>query len=301
MVVFILSFIGLSLFGAFVFVSYINTCSIVVGVESQLKFADVFFYVLIFIIPFVATCGCIFMIFYMIRHPDQHWTSYITYFVICLMVWLVIIPFMGKLGHNVQKENTVKPLSSGYFRYENNGLYYYTDNSTLFINSDKSFLRGSVNLDNKKLLGAVKVQINDPIIADSLKVHHFVCEVADTVLMYSITARKFALSGYVNYLVFFTMGAALIFLVLLAKVSVWPLLNVGLVLFHFALIVFVNIRLIFTGSLDKIQNYLIMKNVPFSEYDLFFPLLINLVFILLIVLLWIIGTVNNKKLRSVNK
>lgn len=298
-VVFGLSFLGLTLFGSLVFVSYINTCSIVVGVEPELKFADVFFYVLIFIIPFVVTCGCLFMVFYIIRHPNQPWTTYVTYFLICLLVWLVIIPCIGKLGHNVKKENTVKPLSSGYFRYEDNGLYYYTDNSTLYINSDKSFLRGSANLDNRKLLGAVKIRVNDPIIADSLKVHPFVCDVADTILMYGITARKFALSGYVKYLVFFTMGVALISLVLLAKVSAWPLLNVGLVLLNFGLIVFVNIRLVFTGALDHIQYFLKSKNFPLSENVLFFPIVINITFILLMILVCVIGAVVNKSHRSV--
>lgn len=288
-VIFLLSCIAIIIVGALGYTTFFSTSNMIVGTENTVNLGDLFLRGAIFVFPFAMVFSCLIMIFFMIRHPQNIGLSIAIYFIICLIVWILLIPLSVKIE---EKTNTIfvlpsdnVELSQGYFRNEDSGLFFYTDNSALYISS----------LVPKKQ--TVNDYIKDPLIAQNITVTPFLSFVYKLLIGIRNNLKNCVYGGFSDYCGFFSMGLALIMLFALRHASSWKLLNLCFVFFGFFVIIVVNQLVIYSNILENVQMYLISRGFSLAAYKNFFPFIINGLFFLILLTIEIINDIKQKRRR----
>lgn len=279
-IVFLVSCIALSVVGAATYVLYFDTSALIVGERVGFITFSLFLRGFFYSLPFCAVISCLFLIFYLIRHPAHPVISLIVYIIICSAVWLVIIPQSSKIKEKLdlvlEEDKVDNTLSSGYFRPSDKGVSFYLKDSVLFLNfqsrneSDTQFF-----IDKNPELRISEENIRDPLIKETIKlgtVVSFAFEVLSKVQMYSKEMQK---EGLMSYLAFLSMGLAFMSLIGLKRASSWRLLNMSLILTMFVLILILNIKIIFPGNYDFAKKLLEMEFLQKIEIKKILPFILN--------------------------
>lgn len=179
-----------------------------------------------------------FIIVYSIRYPQNGVARIITYTVLTVLSWLVIIPLCTSFASKFTPAEIFKSkdslLSTHYFRQENGTLYYYTSINNLLktvkgvsfkLNDISSTLDDSQVLDNAPMVKSDIQPFSDVLIYDTLSVSTFI-DVVLPALYYNTESALEALNGGVlSWFAFASWGLALYALIGLRRLFHWRLLN----------------------------------------------------------------------------
>lgn len=179
-----------------------------------------------------------FIVIYTIRYPQNGLARIITYTVLFLLAWLLIIPLCVHFFDQLAKVQIFEPknqlLTAHYFREDNGQLYYYssvdsatrTANGVAFKLDDiASSVDDSILLENAPLIQSDIQPFSDALVYDTLSTSRLI----DTFLPAIYNTRDAAISsvegGVLTWLAFSTWGLALYSLIGLRRLFQWRLLN----------------------------------------------------------------------------
>ena len=202
-------------------------------------------------IPLVCILIQILLILYVIRHPGCQILSLIIYAVFGLVSWIFIIPMDLKLISRYESDvvsSRIVASSTGIFRKESNGVYYYTrinEDGTadgLFI--DTTGYTGQegavVPLFDIPVKNESAFPYSDILIKNSLQPPLLVTYPL-SVYNALLTAAQYSASlGFLAWLAFASMGLALLTIYGTQFLSSWKLANVACVITSAFVILFIN-------------------------------------------------------------
>ncbi len=225
---------------------------LVAGIKLKFFNGDFFIRGLIVSFPLVVSLviGLIFL--YGVRHPKNHYLRLFTYIFLCSLTWLVLIPLSFDLGkkynETLAKKYEVPALSSGYFRKEAGGVFFFSrvgENQKadgVFI--DLTGITGEqgnvIRFTNSIIDEDFSGQFADTLIRDAIKLPFVIVaplELYSTVIGKAQTAWE---KGYIEWLVFLTFILSLCSVVSFQYISVWRLINALAILFAAGLICLIN-------------------------------------------------------------
>ncbi len=273
-VVFVISFLLVSFAGSIFYMAFYNTCFFVAGTATTINFADLFVRSLFLSMPVACAAACLFMIFYLIRHPKHNALAFVFYFVISICVWAFLLPVLVKEDAKIKVQfplpEKTSELSSGYFRKTDDEIVYYSKDYVLNLGLHQK----DENLEHD-VLPVEEEFVTEPLIRRSLKVTPFINFIIETFLKLKIIIASLISSGLSGYFAFLTAACAMIALISLKRASSWKLLNVAIILTFASIIILINVYFVFSDRMLEIQKYLVQKKIALAQYKLFFPVLIN--------------------------
>lgn len=283
------------IFGAITYALYFEAVALNSGTNSHLVFGDLFFRGLIVSMPYAIIIACLFMVFYLIKTGFSYFLAYLLYFLISLASWSVFLPFV----YNIQKQTQnlfpvpklERELSSGYFRNIDDGLYYYAENSVLFIDEQE---------DKNNSVYVNENDIVDPLIKPSLRISAFTKHMYNSFYKFYNLIKELITESLSSYFLVILLGFVFSLLIGFQFFTSWKLLNVFLVCFFFLTIIFFNVHIVFSDLLNPFQEYLIRKNFVFSQSKNFLPFVINGFLGLIFIVLGMIGLIRKKRRNSGN-
>lgn len=197
-------------------------------------------------LPFVLAINGIVLILYLIRRPAPPLIPLIFYVLIVSLTWIFLIPlswkFYDKMDAKLAKVEKLSPLSSGYFRNEDDLIYYYSkvnddgtcDGICLDPSSDD---RQLYTFSGEKLISR-KSSFNDSLIETSVQSPFFIHYGFEGINILASQSHKSVNEGFGKWLCFASFGLALLSLIGMRRISSWRMLNVFFVL-AFSLALFV--------------------------------------------------------------
>ena len=189
-----------------------------------------------------------FLIFYLIRHPFSPVVSVITYVILSLVAWLVISPascyMLLRQSSNMMGSRHEVILSPGYFRTVDDAVVYYTavtpENVGNGVIIAKNESEEQVFPFSQEHLSSSTGTFADSLIQSSIDIPYFFVYALFGIRMMHRTAMECVSQGFFAWLSFASLGAALISLIGLRRVSSWRLVNVNFVLLFTILIISFN-------------------------------------------------------------
>ncbi len=273
-VVFIVSFLLVSFCGAVFYMVFYNTCYFIAGNSTTINLADLVLRSVFLAMPLACVAACLFMIFYLIRHPKHNALAYVFYFLICIIVWAFLLPFILREDTKIKVQFSLPErsteLSSGYFRKENDEIVYYSNDGVLNLG-----LHQEDGKTERDVLPVAEEFVTEPLIRKSLKVTPFINFIIETYLKLKQIISKLISTGLTGYFAFLTAACAMIALIALKRASSWRLLNVALIMAFAFGIILINVYFVFSEKLLEVQQYLVQKKILLAQYKLFFPCLVN--------------------------
>lgn len=235
-------FLGVIIFGAILGFSitllFIHATNLVVGGASGGIQMKQLLSVLLLWAGTATVTTSTFIVIYTIRYPQNGLARIITYTVLFLLAWLLIIPLCVHFFDQLAKVQIFEPknqlLTAHYFREDNGQLYYYssvdaatrTANGVAFKLDDiASSVDDSILLENAPLIQSDIQPFSDALVYDTLSTSRLI----DTFLPAIYNTRDAAISsvegGVLTWLTFATWGLALYSLIGLRRLFQWRLLN----------------------------------------------------------------------------
>lgn len=225
---------------------------LVAGEKLKVFCWDFFLHGLVVMFPLVASFALGFLIFYGIRHNENHFIRLAAYSFLCALTWIVFIPLCFNLQQTYESsfaENyEIQKLSSGYFREKNGNVFYFsriTENGEadgVFI--DLLGVTGEsgkvVRFTNSKLADDFSSDFADSLVKDAIKLPLVVSvpvKVYSTLMEY---ARNAWSGGIGQWLGFLSFALALCSVIAFQYSSGWRLINGLSVMFFAGLVCLVN-------------------------------------------------------------
>lgn len=219
---------------------YMISCDLTMLVAGEkLKFFNWDFFIrgVVTVFPLAVMVVLGLILFYGIRHRENHFLRLGTYIFLCAVSWLIVIPvsfdFGNKYTENFAKKYEVPYLSSGYFRPEAGGIFFFSrvaENGTadgVFI--DITGITGEqgkiVKFNNSIIDEDFSGQFADTLIRDSIKLPFVIIAPLELYSTVILKAKEAWSKGYVSYLVFLTFILALCSVVALQYLSSWRMIN----------------------------------------------------------------------------
>ncbi len=241
-----------TLAAAFIYMICCDLTLLVAGEEFKYFCGDFFIRGMLVSLPLVASLVLGLLVLYGIRHRNHPVLSIISYCVLGAFTWLVLIPcsfsLTKKYENSGRKRYEVPFLSSGYFRPEAGGVFYFSrvyDDGTadgIFIDlTGITGEKGSVVKYQKSIIDAdFSVPFADSLIRDSIKLPFIIVA---PLSVYSIMMERGMTAwnnGYISWLVFVSFALALLSCICLKNISNWRLINGLAVLFGALVVCFFN-------------------------------------------------------------
>lgn len=294
-----------------------NCSLLVAGEPLSLLSLDSFIQGIFTLLPIISVASCLFMIFYLIRHKANKVFSTLIYMVICLSVWLFIIPFSfnisDKLNSKQEQINTLEPtnhVSAGFFRKVNNGIYYFSsvdENGNadgLYIDTENLYGRKSgVHPVSEMPSNMVSTEgFIDPLIFQAVIPDSLFTKIYQRMSLLINYGKKSNSRSYYAWISFAFMGLSTTLLLGLKRCSKWKLLNVMLILGTFALLCHLN-SLVYSAPLFQQLRHILIPNVenpnPFKNYGGllgwrgFIPFCVNGIFSIIFALVGVINSIRD--------
>lgn len=249
---------AVGVFAATLYVMLSSDLSLLVaGSDVTFFSADFFLRAFFDIVPFVCVFALMAMVMYVIRHPAKRLRLYLSYAVLCLLVWALFLPLDISAAFAYEDSPLPAPvqaeLSSGYFREHEGNLYYY---SRVFREpADTEPTRGEglmIDLRGKKgTSGEVYTFSSEPTVkpangyADTIFANATVMPpvVARPVKAYRIlqeAARTSWAAGVIPWIAFASIGLAFFSILCIRNVNSWRFLNASVVMAASFLVFSVN-------------------------------------------------------------
>lgn len=290
---------------------YMLSCDLTFLVVGQpLKFFNAVFFIrgMLVSFPLIQIVSLIALALYNVRHNRHPKSKALTYWMIGLLSWLVLIPFSlnltGKydryIAENENPAQTKPPLSTGIFRQEAGGIFYFSrvnENGTadgLFI--DLTGITGEkgqiVRFVNSIIDADFSNQFADTIIRDAIKLPNVILVPLKIYSSFLQKANSALGNGFLTWLLFSSFGFLLLSCSAFENLSVWKLINGISIVFMEFFICFMNFcfweGFIFAGSSFSWQENLSLS--PGIFYNSENPLLIT-VNLILFVIIFLLGIV----------
>ncbi len=243
-------FVGTVIF-ATLFMFSCNLNMFVTGLPVSFFSLNYFMTGILLSVPLVCILIQILLILYIIRHPGCQIISLIIYAVFGLLSWLVFIPADLKLIARYESDVVscrVEAASTGVFRKEANGVYYYTrideDGSADGLFLDTTGYLGQegavVPLFDIPVKNESAFPYSDILIKNSLQPPVLVTYPL-SVYNALLTAAQYSSSlGFLSWLAFASIGLALLTVYGIQFMSSWKLANVTFVICFAVGILFIN-------------------------------------------------------------
>lgn len=243
-----------TLIGACFYMLYETCTMLVAGTSSNAISLNLFLKGVFISFPISMGLSAMMLTLYFIRHPALPFIPILTYAILLLAAWFVLIPVCSKFSLNYEtKTESVKNknnLSSNLFRKNDSLVTYfskvYNDNFAnglcLNISSDSPAIYTFKNVpldDNKKTF-------SDSLIAESIEMPKLISYIMNDISVLIDAGKKaikswkaenqltFSASffkGISHWLCFISIGLALMSVIGLRRVSNWRLLNTFIVIF----------------------------------------------------------------------
>lgn len=251
-IVFLLTILFGTILVACLYVVNMSCRSLVVGQTAG--FFDFSYFVggILLMLPVVCMCTGFFMWAYLIKHAESEKLPITFYYIIYIATWLFLIPFLmfvRKTYFQSQAQNFVQKeinLSSGYFRTQDDFVFYFSDvdeDSADGLIIDLSGKDKDVyTFNNVKL--SQKEGFKDPLIENDVKIPILLEKIINGFRNLMFYAENFRAKGYFSWLCFASIGLALASLAGLRNISNWKLLNfiseiffmIGILIFNFMIL-----------------------------------------------------------------
>lgn len=233
---------------------FVYATNLVIGVGSEGVSRDFALTLLCLWSGAATIASSLFIIVYSIRYPQNGIARIITYTVLTVVSWVVIIPlcvsFASRFSSSEVSKQKAPLISPNYFRQDEGVLYYYTFVNNLtetvkgvsFELSDiSSSLDGSKVLDNAPIMKSDIEPFSDVLIYDTLPIIQYI-DIVLPALNHTKEAALAALKdGPLSWLLFATWGVALYALIGIRRLFHWRLLNSWGVLLGYIGICFLNL------------------------------------------------------------
>lgn len=197
------------------------------------------------IVSLLLICGAIatvcttpFLIAHSIRYPYNRVARIVTYTILTILAWIIIIPVCLVAAQNfgsVDIPQTTKPLlTPNFFRPSDGTLYYYTSvNPQTRLANGVSFELHNINstqdtaqlLENTPQFTASIQPFADVLIYDTLQISRFIDVILPGLIMTKERAQNAFSQGILHWLSFATWGLALYSLIGVRRLFRWRLLN----------------------------------------------------------------------------
>ena len=280
----------------------------IVGQTLPLFSLDFFLRGVFYSFPGVCMVTQLLLVLYIIRHPANHFFPLITYTILAIVSWAVLIPCNFKLFDAYEKvadTGSVKTvLSTDYFREDCGGVFYYScvrDSERadgLFIdtkgytgeNSAVVPFVDAVIPENKSL------EFSDVLIKNAVKTPSMISYPVHLYKAFFEKARKCWNTGILAWISFASVGLAIASLYGLQFFSSWRLLNSLLIFVAGAGVLFLNSLFYEEGRFERLSSLLsdgILAKIPLDN-----PLVVLLNFLIFVICLVygiIMGLVRSKK------
>lgn len=285
-------FVGTIVF-ATLFMFSCNLNMFVTGLSVSIFSLHFFMTGVLLSIPLVCILIQILLILYIIRHPKSQVISLIIYSVFGLISWLVIIPMDLKLVSRYESDaisSRIEASSTGIFRKEANGVYYYTrieeDGTADGLFLDTTGYLGQegavVPLFDIPVKNESAFPYSDILIKNSLQPPVLVTYPL-SIYNALLTAAQYSSSlGILAWLAFASMGLALLAVYGIQFMSSWKLANVAFVICSAFAILFIN-YLYYMNILPDILKEIAVKLSGFTGLKDPLIVLINIIIALLCV------------------
>lgn len=285
-------FVGTIVF-ATLFMFSCNLNMFVTGLSVSIFSLHFFMTGVLLSIPLVCILIQILLILYIIRHPKSQVISLIIYSVFGLISWLVIIPMDLKLVSRYESDaisSRIEASSTGIFRKEANGVYYYTrieeDGTADGLFLDTTGYLGQegavVPLFDIPVKNESAFPYSDILIKNSLQPPVLVTYPL-SIYNALLTAAQYSSSlGILAWLAFASMGLALLAVYGIQFMSSWKLANVTFVICSAFAILFIN-YLYYMNILPDILKEIAVKLSGFTGLKDPLIVLINIIIALLCV------------------
>ena len=202
-------------------------------------------------IPLVCILIQILLILYIIRHPKCQLVSLIMYLVFGFVSWIFVIPMDLKLVSRYESDDVlarVETSSTGVFRKESNGVYYFTrigdDGSADGLFFDTTGYLGQedtvVPLFNVPVKNESAFPYSDILIKNSLQPNQLVTYPLSIYNALLTSAQYSASLGFWAWLAFASMGLALLSVYGTQFMSSWKLANVACVIISAVVVLLIN-------------------------------------------------------------
>ncbi len=254
----LLTLLSISIGGAILYMIF-NMCSTLVAGQGFAAFNLAFFIQGFFLtLPFVFALSAAFVAFYSIRNKDISTVAMIVFSVIYMGLWIFIQPVVIKKGiQKASKSSYVikrEPLSSGYFRnVTDRYVFYYSsvdeENLASGVCMDKNGVSQNVYTFKDMELADTTAFFTDSLIQSSIDIPA-VTKLAITGINRYIGVITFACSGKkMEWILFSSLGLALVSLVFMRGFSKWRFINVVSILSISIGIIAINVNMLSYGRL----------------------------------------------------
>lgn len=234
---------------------YMISCDLTVlvaGEKLKVFCWDFFVHGLVVMFPLVVSFALGFLIFYGIRHSENHFIRLAAYAFLGALSWIVFIPLCFNLQETYESsfaENyEIQKLSSGYFRQKNGNVFYFSriaDNGEadgVFI--DLIGVTGEsgklVRFSNSKLADDFSSDFADSLVKDAVKLPLVVSVPMQIYSALMESARNAWSGGIGQWLCFLSFALALCSVIAFQYSSGWRLINGLAVMSAAALVCLVN-------------------------------------------------------------
>lgn len=236
--------------GIFFFAQYFNSLNLVAG-KTAFFSSELIIYGLFESLPAVLITIMLFVTFYKIRHLSNPVSSMITYSVLCVFTWFLLLPASIVLKNQVYKQITSMEkiqqsteLTGEYFRLIDGKNYYFINNS-VDGSADVVMLYDSKSPGTHAFTETISIPENqdaltfhDPIMKESkVAIPFHILELASSIKKQANESWK---NGYIAWLCFCSLGFALCSIYFVIKMSSWKLVNSMWALIFFIAILCLN-------------------------------------------------------------
>ena len=295
--------------GSVLYSLYLNILNTTTGNAFTVFSPNTFLKALFYIIPCVGIAICPLLAFVHIRHKGGA-IQLVFYFVLCVAVWIGIIPFSIYFKQKTLSDITIEQekLSANYFRRIDDKVYFLTNNlsdyrSSTVVTLDTS-QDGTVTIDkmmesNAGDLYEAAEPYRDVIIKSSFSLGNNIL-LPDFHYIVDFAEKNFAREWY-YWLSFLSLGFVLCSLYAISGLFSWRLIDVGLISVITYIILYINSKCLSNPAIYRVIQK-INSTALFSELGKYmlepFVVFLNVIFALIFIVTGIIKfSVEKKRIR----
>ena len=297
-IVFIVTCLAIVILGATVFMLYDDCLHLSAGTEVAFFSLPVFLKGLVLAFPFACVISCLFMAFYIVRHPNNPLFTVIVYVIIGIAVWLVFIPVSYRLYDIVDFESEVKTnennITENYFRDNYNSIIYFTEIDENLLSSGVAITNGNASVfEKQKVTDFFDVKAVDPLFYNTVTPTGVISRITSFLQTFWAIGKQ-ALSG--NFLFFFafmSFGLALLSILGLNRCSMWRLCNISWMFVFFFVICHINFEFYCSSVISSIVGFFIERKINFLSDRRVIQIICNSAFTVVFIAIGIINVIKH--------
>ncbi len=288
-----------TVFFACLYMIYSSCTLLIAGDAFDVFSRALFFEGLVKALPVCIAISSILLALYLIRHPSEVVVPLITYLILGLASWFILLPLTNTLAVKVErltgKEKEERIISENYFR-KNGDQIVYISTYNAEGNVDGTVIelspveRGVYSFTDVPLAERTS-EFSDSLIEDTVSVPLACSLLIKGISVMFSTGRDYLNKGYFSWILFASFGLAILSVIALKRMSSWRLINVFTILTLAAIIFTFNAAYY---SVPQLQKYTFAVDRLFLKYPVIpnpCAVLFNLVITLILTVFGIINAI----------